>query len=375
MYRLTTTRRGFLVYLTLIMAALYVLRVTFNDAPQNIDVREQLAFIGAWTLGYGSGANPPLFTWLAKLAHAVIGKPVAAIELIRFVALWLACVFTWLAARRLLTDGRLAALAGLAPFSSIMLGWEAIFRYSNTTLLIMSVAFAFYALVRLDQRPSLASYLLLGVAIGVGLMSKVNFAVFLVALAAGALCDPGLRARLLDRRMVVSLGAAAVIVSPLVVWLATRSQNALSHGHQRMTLPPSYEYLDVPISISLLLDVMVGMAGIGVPLLVLVALLAPLAFRPGWGVATGDARRYQRCLAIHLAVMLGLIFVGLLLFEVTQLQVRYFFVFGLLIMLTILRVAAANLSEARLRVFGTIVAAIPTVAVMAALVRGMTYGG
>lgn len=79
MYRLTTTRRGFLVYLTLIMAALYVLRVTFNDAPQNIDVREQLAFIGAWTLGYGSGANPPLFTWLAKLAHAVIGKPVAAI--------------------------------------------------------------------------------------------------------------------------------------------------------------------------------------------------------------------------------------------------------------------------------------------------------
>jgi hypothetical protein len=316
MYRLATTDRGFLVYLTLVMAALYALRVVFSDAPENIDVREQFAFVAAWTLGYGSGANPPLFTWLAKLGLAVIGKPIAAIELVRFAALWLGCVFTWRAARRLLADGRLAALAGFAAFSSVMLGWEAVFRYTNTTLVIMSVPFAFYALVRLDQRPVLSSYLLFGAAVGVGLLSKLNFAVFAVALAAGALADPGLRARLLDRRIVVSLGVAAVIVSPLLIWFATRSQNVLAHGQQRMTLPPSYEHLGVPVPVSLMLDVVVGVAGIGVPLLVVVALLAPLAFRPGWAVGTGDIARYQRCLAIHLAVLTGLIVAGLLIFDV-----------------------------------------------------------
>jgi hypothetical protein len=116
-------------------------------------------------------------------------------------------------------------------------------------------------------------------------------------------------------------------------------------------------------------------AGIGVPLLILVALLAPLAFRPGWAVATGDVARYQRCLAVHLAVMAGVILAGLLIFEVTRLRVHYFFVFGLLIPLIMLRVAAANASEARLRVLGTIIVAMPAVVVIGALVRGLTYGG
>jgi NADH:ubiquinone oxidoreductase subunit 4 (subunit M) len=191
----------------------------------------------------------------------------------------------------------------------------------------------------------------------------------------GALADPGLRARLFDRRIFVSLGAAAAIVSPLLIWFATRAQNVLAHGQQRMTLPPSYEHLDVPVPVSLMLDVVVGVAGIGVPLLVLVALLAPLAFRPGWAVGTGDIARYQRCLTIHLAVLTGLIVAGLLIFDVTRLRVHYFYVFGLLIPLIMLRIAAANLSEARLRVLGTIVVAMPAVVVVGALVRGLTYGG
>lgn len=373
MFRLATSDRGFLVYLTLVVTALCALRVVFSDAPVNIDVREQLALVGAWRLGYSSGANPPLFTWLANLALAVIGRPVAAIELVRFAALWLACVFLWRAARPLLADARLAALAGLAPFASIMLGWEALFRYSNTTLLIMSVAFAFHALVRLDRRPALSSYLLLGAAVGVGLMSKVNFAAFLVALAAGALADSGLRTRLIDRRIFAALGVALVIASPLLVWLATRPNAVLSHGHQRMTLPPSYEGLPVPVSLAL--DVVVGVAGVGVPLLVFVALLAPLAFRPGWAVATGEVARWQRCIAAHLAALLGLVVVGLLLFEVTRLQVHYFFAFDLLLVLVMLRVAAANLSEARLRWFGEILAVMPLVVVFGALLRGLTYGG
>jgi hypothetical protein len=300
MYRLATTRRGFLIYLTLVVAALYALRVIFGDRPGNIDVREQLDFIGAWKLGYSTGANPPLFTWLANLAYAVIGEPVAAAELVRFVMLWLACLLTWLAVRRLLVDGRLAALAGLAPFSSIMLGWEAIFRYSNTTMLIMSVAFTFYALVRLDQRSALPSYLLLGVAIGVGLMSKLNYAVFVAALAAGALTDAGLREHLRDWRSFATLGVATAIFSPFLIWFATRSGAVLSHGHHRVTLPPSYEYLSVPVPVSLLLDVVVGVAGIGLPLLVLPAAMCGRHGRPAAlsalprGSSGGDDRANRR---------------------------------------------------------------------------------
>jgi len=374
MYRYVTANRGFVVYLTLVMAALCALRILFGHAPENIDVREQFAFLEAWRLGYGSGANPPLFTWAAKLVHAVVGQPLAALEMTRFAMLWLACFFIWRAMRCLLVDRRLAAIVGLAPFASIMLGWEVLFRYSNTTALIMSVFFTFYALVRLDRNPALASYLLLGIAVGVGLLSKLNYAVFLVALVAGAMTDPGLRARLRDRRSFATLGVALAVASPLAIWFARQSGRVLGHGHQRMTLPPSYDYLGVPVPVSLLLDIVVGIAGIGVPLLVFVALLAPLAFRPGWTVATGAVARYQRCLAVHLAAMTAIVVLGLLIFEVTFLSVHYFLVYGLLIPLVMLRVEAANPSEKRRRALGMIVAAMPAVVVLGTLLRGLTYG-
>ena len=62
-------------------------------------------------------------------------------------------------------------------------------------------------------------YVLFGAIVGLGLLSKYSFAGFLVVLLGAALWQPMLRARLLDWRLLLSVGAAAAVTVPFVAWL------------------------------------------------------------------------------------------------------------------------------------------------------------
>ena len=134
-----------------------------------------------WRLVYGAGANPPLFTWLAKLVDGVLGHPVAAVELVRFAMLWLFCLLTGHTVRAMTGDGRLAALAGLSAFAIYAVGWETLFRYTNTMMLIASIPLTLAALLRLDRDNGAASYVLLAVVSAFGFYGKHTYDVVWIA--------------------------------------------------------------------------------------------------------------------------------------------------------------------------------------------------
>ena len=58
-----------------------------------------------------------------------------------------------------------------------------------------------------------------GAIAGLGLLSKYSYAGFLFVLLGGALLQPVLRARLLDWRLLLSVGATTVVTAPFVAWL------------------------------------------------------------------------------------------------------------------------------------------------------------
>jgi 4-amino-4-deoxy-L-arabinose transferase-like glycosyltransferase len=88
-------------------------------------------------------------------------------------------------------------------------------------VLICAVAASFLAFMRMVERGATQDYLVFGACIGFGLISKWSFAAFCMALAAGALLQPALRARLLDWRILVSVGVAAIVAAPAIYWLVT----------------------------------------------------------------------------------------------------------------------------------------------------------
>ena len=94
---------------------------------------------------------------------------------------------------------------------------------TQTIALTCAVAASLWAFMRLAERRSAGNYLLFGAIAGLGLISKYNFACFLFILLISALLQPALRARLFDRRIVLSAAACGLVVALVAYWLVANA--------------------------------------------------------------------------------------------------------------------------------------------------------
>lgn len=371
LHDIVTDRRGFPVFLTVILAVYCALRLTFPDAPSNADVVEQVKMMSAWRLGYGSGANPPLFTWLAILVDKALAAPALAVELVRFAMLWLFCLFTAGTVRAMTDDARLGALAGLSAFAIYAVGWEALFRNTNTMMLIASIPMTLGALVRLDRGRDAGAYLAVAAATAFGFYSKYTYAVVWVGFFGAALFDARLRARLLDRRMLLAMIVVVLLLSPLFYWAAEHFDAMMNHGRRRFYTPPHYPQLGVYVSA--MVDIAVAAAGLLVPLLPILLLVFPRLLVRVTDAGDFQRRRWRRLLRRYLAITIVSMIAGILAFRVTHFQTRYIYVLLPILPLAFLRVASAG-SRTRPRQWLAAILVLMAISVAAGMTyRGVTY--
>lgn len=201
----------------LLYFAAHVLGRTLVSPALELDEAEQ----ALWTqqLQWGYGAQPPLYTWLQWAVFQLLGVSVFSLALLKNALLALAYVSVWLAARALLP----AALAVPAAASMLLLpqiGWEASRDLTHSVLLTTLAAATLAAVVALLQRPQPRLYLLAGVLVGLGLLSKYSYAGFLAVLLAALLAGRDTRAVLFNRWALAAVLVATLLVLPHLVWLA-----------------------------------------------------------------------------------------------------------------------------------------------------------
>jgi hypothetical protein len=367
-----TGRRGFPLFLTLVIIAFWLLRVLYPDGPSNDDVKEQLWMSVDWRLGYGSGANPPLFTWLVKIVDVVLGATIVSVEVVRFILLWLFCFLSAHVIRVMTADARLAALAGLAPFAVYAVGWEALFRHSNTMLLIVSIPLTLAAMLRLDRRDDWGAYLILAAVTAFGFYSKYNYAIVWLGFWAAALMDDRLRARLLDWRMIVMLLAVLLLLSPLLDWVAGHLGGMLAHGRLRLDLQPTYHA--VPVPVSALADLAVQGAGLIAPLFAVLLVLCPRAF---WRMSHADdvdRVRWHRLLMRYLLIVLALLVAGVFVLGMRRFELRYVYVLLPIVPLAFLRLARAGFGGLRRQWLAAALVVVTLLVIGGATLRCVTYG-
>lgn len=195
-----------------------LMRIIRSDSLQN-DEAEQAFLSQMLLLGYGR--QPPLYDWLQIGMNALFGLSVATLSALKNILLLLCCIFYGLAARQVMEDRRLPLIAmlGLLMVPSISVLAQRDLTHAIATLCFVSL-FLLAFLKTLD-RPSLASYLLLGVTVGLGLLTKYNFVIIPIAAMAAVLPDPEFRKRLLDWRMIPGMFVAIVIALPHLFWALT----------------------------------------------------------------------------------------------------------------------------------------------------------
>lgn len=219
----STGFRRFLLLLALYLAAHAAIRLSLSKSLE-FDEAEQIILTQSLATGYSE--QPPLYTWLLWALVQLFGVNVFSLAVLKIGLLAGAYLLLYRVASSLLRDARLACLAAFSPLLVPVFAWEAIRLLTHTILLCVVSLATLLTLLRLRERSRTADFALLGCWLGLGMLSKYNYALFVAALTAAALSLRSFRVRLQDRRLVLSLVVAVALVAPHAHWLINHWQEA-----------------------------------------------------------------------------------------------------------------------------------------------------
>jgi 4-amino-4-deoxy-L-arabinose transferase-like glycosyltransferase len=202
-----------------------IVRVLRSEGLQT-DEAEQLFQSQFLLMGYGR--QPPFYNWLQYGAVQLFGPSIFALSIVKNLLLFLSCVFYGLAARSVLQDRVLssAAMLGVLALPAVTVLAQRDLTHAVATM--FSVSLFLYAYLRTLTRPSLWGYVLTGIAVGIGAISKYNFVIVPLAAVLAILPEAELRKRLFDWRVLPALLVAAAICLPHGLWALHNVDTATS---------------------------------------------------------------------------------------------------------------------------------------------------
>ena len=208
------------------IAALTLWRVAllpFDSADLYVD-EAQYWFWGQ-TLDWGYYSKPPLIAWILRLSTTIGSDAPFWIHLPLPLIHAATAVLVALVARRLLGP-RAGGIAGFAyaSFPAVAL---ASLLVSTDTPMLACFALALLAHVHLTERRSLGWAVVLGAAVGAGLMAKYAMIYFPISAALAALALPN--ARIAWRDAGVAALVALALVAPNLIWNAANQFATLHH--------------------------------------------------------------------------------------------------------------------------------------------------
>jgi len=179
-----------------------------------------------WQWGYGS--QPPLYTWLAKLALDLTGPALWPLQALK-VGLLSALVASVLEICRRLRFSQAQtwiAVAGLVLIPQF--AWESQRDLTHSVLATVMASLTLLLWLRVAADPSPLNYILVGTVSAGGLLSKYNFAIFLVGLVLVSLSLPTFRRHLLSPKILLAMAIGLLLLAPHLHWALSQPDMALS---------------------------------------------------------------------------------------------------------------------------------------------------
>ncbi len=178
----------------------------------------QQALFSQW-LTFGYDSQPPLYNWVQSIVVSVFGLSLAAISSVKNLFLFLVYISYYRLAREVLTDKVFAAIATLSLLTIPQFFWEAQRDLTHTVAQLVTINLFLCGVIRTLKAPSLGSYIFTGVALGLGMLSKYNFALLVAGAFVAVLMHPQGRARVFDKRFLLTIAISVLIFLPHGLWL------------------------------------------------------------------------------------------------------------------------------------------------------------
>lgn len=195
----------------------------FNSTDLFVD-EAQYWFWGR-EMAWGYYSKPPLIGWIIRL-FTEIGSDATFWIRLPLPLIHAATAITLMLVGKRLFDPAVGALAGLAYITlpGVALGSLLV---STDTPMLFCFALAMLAWLHLAERRAAGWALVLGAAIGIGLLAKYAMIYFPLTAALAALAVP--RARVSPRDALIAAAVALAVIAPNLAWNAANDFSTLRH--------------------------------------------------------------------------------------------------------------------------------------------------
>jgi 4-amino-4-deoxy-L-arabinose transferase-like glycosyltransferase len=221
----------------LIVFVLTIIRLValrFSTVDLFFDESQYWAWSRELALGYFS--KPPLLAWLIAAAEHICGPSEACIRSPAPLMNLGISLFAYATGRTLYDERTGFWAAMLAAF-----GTGSVFSariVSTDVPFVLFFALALFAYARLLQKPDWRWALVLGLAIGAGLLAKYAMVYFVAGLVLAAAFEKRARALLTRPELWLALASALIVVSPNILWNAANGFLTLRHAGGNVTGEP-----------------------------------------------------------------------------------------------------------------------------------------
>jgi 4-amino-4-deoxy-L-arabinose transferase-like glycosyltransferase len=342
------TERLVPVALALLAAWMLLQAVLHAIAAPAAGLDEAELLVTSQWLALGESSQPPLYSWLQHGVFAATGISILSLAMLKEALLFGAFLAFYGASRIVLGRAGWALAATLALFLIPQIVWESQRTLSHSVLALCLAAVSLLMFLRVLRDGRLGDYALFGLAVGLGLLSKYNFAAFAAALVVAGTIHAPSRSRVLSWRFGVALAIAGVVVLPHALWALDNLPVALVESAKfdfqgQTTL---WSRLWEPLYASL-----VAIAGFGgLPFLV----IGSVAFFPSRHGAAGAAEPGRGFIGVLTVVALLLIVALPLATGATTIRDRWLLPVLFILPLALLSLWRARLDTRRLTIIGGI---------------------
>jgi 4-amino-4-deoxy-L-arabinose transferase-like glycosyltransferase len=224
---------GYAPWFILLYFALQIAVRISISANLEMDEAEMVDAIG-WAWGYRN-SHPPLFHWIMRLCHDLIGYWPAVSAVSRFGILAAAYLLVYDAARRAGGTKVAGALALASLFLLPTAAWKTETKLTHSILCFLATAAVVHALVLIATRRRVWTFAWLGFAAAIGLLAKYNFVFVLMGVAVAVLSVASMRKAFHRREAWLALVIPVALTLPHVMWIRAHPTLAMERAYMLKT--------------------------------------------------------------------------------------------------------------------------------------------
>ena len=226
--RSSITETGYLLRLAVCLGALLALRLAAVYAAKTDLVLDEAQY---WTwsrdLAFGYFSKPPMIAWVIRGASELCGNGEACIRSASPVLYTVSAFIIYLTGRALY-GARVGFWAAIVFATLPGVSYSSLLITTDVPLVLVW-SITLYAWVMLVKRQSMAFAVLLGVAIGFGLLTKQAMIYAVLCIGTHAVVSQEARNALKGGRGIVAAALAVVLFAPNVIWNAENGFPTVRH--------------------------------------------------------------------------------------------------------------------------------------------------